>query len=477
MEQLQEVRVGFLPPDSLESVIGPARVAATVERARAARAALGLRAFMHVNSTAAGGGVAEMLANMLAQTRGLGIDTRWLVIGGDPDFFAVTKRLHNHLYGHPGDGQALGEAEHDVYDSTLVGNARELAELVRPGDLVVLHDPQTAGLTAALQAAGAVVVWRCHVGRDEPNDFTTTGWEFLRRYLEPADAFVFSRAGFAPPWVPADRLRIIQPSLDPLSAKNQPLDPTVVRDILLQAQLLDGEPGNRATPFQRRDGSPGRVDRHADLLDTGPPPPPGVPLVVQVSRWDRMKDMRGVLTAFAEQVVPAGDAHLLLVGPAVTGVADDPEAAQDLAGCQDVWRRLPAAIRRQIHLACLPLDDVDENAAIVNALQRHATIVVQKSLAEGFGLTVAEAMWKSRPVVATAVGGIADQVTDGETGLLIRDPADLDGFSSALRRLLSDPPYARRLGDTARARVHASFLPDRHLHQWGDVLQTIFAQR
>ncbi len=477
MEQLQEVRVGFLPPDSLESVIGPARTAATAELARAVRNALGLRAFIHVNSTAAGGGVAEMLANMLAQTRGLGIDTRWLVIGGDPDFFAVTKRLHNHLYGHPGDGQALGEAEHDVYDSTLAANARELGEIVRPGDLVVLHDPQTAALIAPLQAAGALVIWRCHIGRDEPNDFTTTGWGFLRRYLEPADMFVFSRPGFAPPWVPADRLRIIQPSVDPLSPKNQQLDPTVVRNILLQAQLLAGKPGNRATPFLRRDGSPGRVDRHADLLDTAPPPPPEVPLVVQVSRWDRMKDMRGVLTAFAEQVAPVTDAHLLLVGPPVTGVADDPEAAQDLAACQDAWRRLPASVCRQIHLACLPLEDLDENAAIVNALQRHATIVVQKSLAEGFGLTVAEAMWKSRPVVATAVGGIADQVTDGESGLLINDPADLDGFSSAVRRLLADAPYARRLGDAARARVHESFLPDRHLNQWGGILEAIFAQR
>src|SRR5690606_23106933 len=160
--------------------------------------------------------------------------------------------------------------------------------------------------------------------------------------------------------------------------------------------------------------SPGRVDRHVDILQTGPPPPGDVPLVVQVSRWDLLKDMAGVMVGFAEHVATATDAHLVLAGPAVTGVADDPESGRVLADCVEIWRRRPPAHRARVHLACTPMRDPDEAAVIVNALQRHAAVVAQKSLAEGFGVTVAEAMWKSRPIVASALGGIADQIDDGK---------------------------------------------------------------
>src|SRR5690606_9928440 len=172
--------------------------------------------------------------------------------------------------------------------------------------------------------------------------------------------------------------------------------------------LLHGPDGRRHVPFARRDGSPARIVRRVDVVQTGPPAPPDAPLVVQVSRWDRMKDMAGVMEGFAAHVDRALGAHLLLLGPAVTGVADDPEAAAVLDDCLDRWHRLPHAARTRIHLACTPMRDADEQATIVNAVQRHAAVVVQKSLAEGFGLTVVEAMWKERPIVASAVGGIRD---------------------------------------------------------------------
>lgn len=196
-------------------------------------------------------------------------------------------------------------------------------------------------------------------------------------------------------------------------------------------------------------------------------------MVVQVSRWDRMKDMAGVMTGFVDNVDPGLGAHLLLSGPAVTGVADDPEATEVLEECMALWRQLPHAARSRVHLACTPMADPDEAAAIVNALQRHAAVVVQKSTAEGFGLTVAEAMWKARPIVATAVGAIRDQVVDGEHGLLVDDPLDLARFGAAVDSLLRDRERAEKLGSAARVRAGAEFLGDRHLEQYGRLLQRL----
>jgi trehalose synthase len=471
--RLQEVDVQALDAARLESLIGAERMARFEEVADAAQASLAGHAVLNVNSTATGGGVAEMLQTLLAYARGAGIDARWLVIEGDPEFFAITKRIHNGLYGSPGDGGALGEAERSHYGRVLRRNADELLALVRPGDVVLIHDPQPGGLVEAVKRAGAWVVWRCHVGRDEPNEWTERAWEFLRPYLQDADAYVVSRSEFAPPWAESGRTHVIAPSIDPFSAKNEPMSRRNARLALSYVGLLDGDGDPPVVPFMRRDGSPGRINRHVDIVQSGPAAHAEAPLVVQVSRWDSMKDMAGVMEGFAKYVDSALGAQLVLAGPAVTGVADDPEAAQVFDDCIERWRELPHAIRGRVHLACVPLADPDENAAIVNALQRHASVVVQKSLAEGFGLTVAEAMWKSRPIVASAVGGICDQVTDGEHGLLIEDPHDLPAFGAAVERLLLDPQGAARLGRNARTRAATEFLGDRHLEQYGDLFASL----
>jgi trehalose synthase len=466
---LQEVQVRAVPLGRLESIIGTKRTERFEEAAAAARDLLAQRVVLNVNSTAAGGGVAELLQTLLAYARGVGIDARWVVIKGDPAFFSITKRIHNHLYGSLGDGGPLGSNERDKYEMTLHANAVELAALIRPRDVVLLHDPQSAGLARALHAAGGLVIWRCHVGLDHANEHSDLAWEFLRPYLDDVDAFVFTREQFAPPWIPRDRLFVIAPSIDPFSAKNEPMGSAAVLDVLRYVGLLNGGGSQPAVTFTRRDGSPGRINRHVDILQTGPCPPADVPLVVQASRWDTMKDMRGVMLGFAEHLDDLGSAHLVLAGPNVHGVADDPDAARVLDDCVAVWRTLPHAARSRIHLACVPLADADEAAAIVNALQRHATVAVQKSLAEGFGLTVAEAMWKGRPVVGSAVGGIVDQIVSGETGWLIDDPHDLSGFAAALSSLLSDPHEAARMGDRGRHRAEELFLGDRHLEQWANV--------
>jgi len=441
--------------------------------AEGAQAALAGRTFIHVNSTAAGGGVAEMLVPLLAYKRGLGIDARWLVIQGDRTFFEITKRIHNGIHGVPGDGGPLGAQEHRHYQRVLRGNASELLTLVRAGDVVVLHDPQTAGLAGVLADAGAHVIWRCHIGCDAPNGWTRRAWGFLRTYLDEVERYVVSRASFAPPGVDPKRVHVIPPSIDAFSAKNQAMSHRTVLMTLGYVGLLGAGGKAPDLPFTRHDGSPGRINRHADILQTGPPPPPEAPLVVQVSRWDRLKDMAGVMTGFADNVDPGLGAHLVLAGPAVTGVADDPEASAVLNDCIVQWRQLPHSERTRVHLACLPVADQDENGAIVNALQRHARVVVQKSLAEGFGLTVTEAMWKGRPIVASAVGGIADQIRHREHGLLVDDPTDLAAFGDAVSSLLRDPSEAERLGRNARGRALSEYLGDRHLAQYGQLFAAL----
>ncbi len=471
--QLTEVEVQALDAARLETLIGPERIAGFEAAADAAQAALAGHTVLNVNSTATGGGVAEMLQTLLAYARGAGIDTRWVVIDGDPEFFAITKRIHNGLYGSAGDGGQLGKAEREHYERVLARNADDLLTLIKPGDVVLIHDPQPAGLAAVASEAGARVVWRCHVGLDHRNEWSERAWEFLRPYLQDADAFVVSRAAFAPPWAEVGRTHVIAPSIDPFSAKNEPMSHRNVRLALSYVGLLDGDGSPPVVPFIRRDGSLGRISRHVEMLQSGPAVPPDAPLVLQVSRWDWMKDMAGVMRGFTEHVDPSLGAHLILAGPAVTGVADDPEAAQVYNHCAAQWRELPDAQRGRVHLACLPMSDPDECATITNALQRHASIVVQKSVAEGFGLTVTEAMWKSRAIVASAVGGIVDQITHGEDGLLVHDPHDLVAFGEATQRLLTAPDEAARLGTNARTRAAEQFLGDRHLEQYGRLFAAI----
>ncbi|CAM4488592.1 glycosyltransferase [Corallococcus exiguus] len=432
------------------------------------------RTFWNVNSTARGGGVAEMLPGLLAYARGAGVDTRWMVMRGTPGFFHITKRLHHALHGSRGDGSPLGPRERACYEDVLRDNAEELLVLIRPGDVVLLHDPQTAGLAPALAAMGAQVVWRCHIGCDVPNEEVERAWAFLAPGLAAARLAVFSRAAYVPPML-ADRAVVIQPSIDIFAVKNQPLEPAVASAILGHVGLVGRSPDLPAPVFTRTDGVPARVARGADIVRLGVAPAPDVPLVVQVSRWDPLKDPVGVLRGFALLLKqsPCLRAELVLAGPSVTSVADDPEGAATFESVVAAWREQPRFLRQRVHLACLPMVDPEENAAIVNALQRHAGVVVQKSLKEGFGLTVTEAMWKSRPVVASAVGGIQDQVHHEVEGLLVRDPDSLPEFASAVRRLLEEPRLSARLGTQAHEQVRARFTAVRHLSDFASLLRRL----
>ena len=474
MSLLRAVEVPRRPVSLLEPVIGASRYQTLGRAANLVRDMLAGRTVWNVNSTATGGGVAEMLQVLVGYVQDLDIRVGWLVITGDAGFFAITKRLHNQIHGHLAGG-LLGAAEADHYAQMLAANAVELLARVRPGDVVLLHDPQTAGLAAPLAQAGARVVWRCHIGVDWEDEVTRAGWEFLRPHLAAAQAYVFSRQQYVPSWIPAGKAWIIPPSIDPFSPKNQPLDPETVRAILVTLGVLDGTaPSAVPLRFTRRTGEEDTVTRPATVIGEGLPGP-GDPVLVQVSRWDRLKDMAGVMRGFADHVAPGGEGYLMLVGPAVTEVSDDPEGAAIYGECLLQWQGLTAAARARILLVTLPLEDIDENAAMVNALQRHATVIVQKSLAEGFGLTVAEGMWKGRPVIGSAVGGIIDQVAEG-TGILLPDPADLEAFGAAACLLLGDRDQAARMGQAAHAHVRENYLGDVHLMRYGRLLGTLIGE-
>jgi trehalose synthase len=470
--ELEDVDVTTLAPERLDDVLTSQGLERFREAIARGRELLDGRTLWTVNSTARGGGVAEMLRSLVGYVRGAGIDIRWVVIPGEPEFFRVTKRLHNRLHGAD-DGRPLGDAERAVYERVTDACAELLARRIRPDDVVLLHDPQTAGMIPGLLELGVPVIWRAHIGLDLPNDAARAAWRFLIPYVEQASAYVFSRPAYAWEGLDEERVTVIAPSIDAFSPKNQAMSFTGITAVLRAAGLAADHHHRSRAVFARLDGSVGRVERSARTIEEHPLRL-DTPLVVQVSRWDRLKDPLGVLRGFTEHVHAGEEPHLVLAGPDVAAVADDPEGAEVLAEVEQAWQELPRAVRRRVHLALLPMDDADENAIIVNALQRRADVVVQKSLAEGFGLTVAEGMWKGRPVVASRVGGIQDQIEDGSTGHLV-DPRDLAAFGARVSGLLADPHQAERIGEAAQVRVRDHFLAARHLGQYVALLDRVLS--
>jgi trehalose synthase len=475
MPALEHVSVAAMDPLRFESVLSAREFEALRDLVAHGARELRGQVIWNVNSTANGGGVVEMLRPLTGYCRAAGVDARWVVISGGPEFFELTKRIHNRLHGFEGDGGPLGDAEHEIYDQTLAANAAELVELVHPQDVVILHDPQTAGLAGPVRQTGATVVWRCHVGLDHANDNARDAWSFLRPYMLEAHRFVFSRGGFSWEGLPRERITVIHPSIDAFAPKNADQSREQTLAILSKAGIVPQHDSVHAA-FTRSDGTPGRVDRLAAMVEDEPIGPEDT-VLTQVSRWDVLKDPLGVLAAFTKHIAPASNSHLLLAGPSTESVADDPEGAQVLAAVVEAWSGLPGDVRRRVHLASLPMEDGEENAAIVNAVQRSASVIIQKSIAEGFGLTVAEAMWKQRPVVASRIGGIRDQIEHGRSGLLISDPRDLREVGDAVVGLLADPEGAARMGAEARLRVQQHFLAPQHLGRYFEVIRRLASER
>ena len=467
-----EVRVPAQSIARFREVVGDEAFAGWRELIDAAAVALRGRVVWQINSTARGGGVAEMLGAQTGLARDADIDARWMVVAGTPAFFTVTKRLHNRLHADAGDGGLLGENERVIYEQVLRENAAELAAVVRSGDVVVMHDPQTAGLAPPLRRRGATVIWRCHIGHAALDDpLVEEAWAFLRPYLSAAHATVFSRSAYVPAFL---RRR-------PGGRRATGHRPVLSQEPGSLPRGGEGDPRPRGAHRGPVERNGLRLSSRRRLSGPGGPRPTrrtsaDTPLVAQVSRWDRLKDHLGLMRAFAGlEAAEAAGAHLVLAGPSVTGVADDPDGPAVLAELTAAWRGLPHEARRRIQIASLPMVDPQENAAMVNALQRHAVVIVQKSLQEGFGLTVTEAMWKGTPVVASAVGGIVDQIDDGVDGVLLDNPQAPGDVAAALRRLLGSDDDRARLGTAGRERVRRHGLAVRLLADDLDLIRDLLA--
>ncbi|WUH17963.1 glycosyltransferase [Streptomyces sp. NBC_00448] len=349
------------------------------------------------------------------------------MIGGTAEFYAVTKYLHHLLHGQADPGRLDDPEMARTYRAALAPQAEWFARRVTTGDVVVLHDPQTLGLAPAVKAAGARVVWHCHIGAEvAPERGPGAVWRVFAAELAAVDAVVTTMPGFAPPRT--RELFVVPPAVDPAATKNRELTGDEVAAVLAGIGLTTGRASTGVTVRQDR------------------PLPAGARVVLQVSRWDPLKDMPGVVRCV---VGLPKDVHVVLAGTEPAEIPDDPEGLAVLAEVTSVLSGLPDEDRARVHLVNISLRDPERNALVVNALQRRADVVLQKSLQEGFGLTVTEAMVKGRPVVASDVGGLRLQVTHGHNGLLV-DPADLAGVRTALIRLLDDPALCRELGRRAR---------------------------
>lgn len=374
----------------------------------------GLR-LVHVNSTREGGGVAEILHKLVPLTRGLGIDATWEVLEGDDDFYRCTKGMHNALQGDPVD---IPRRLLQVYEETNQRNAEALADTVHGADVVFVHDPQPAGLLQRFPERKGLWIWRCHIDLSRPH---RPVWRYLRDRVQAYDASIFSLASFAKPL--PNRQYLIPPCIDPLSDKNRELEPERVEEV-----------------------------REELGLD------PDRPLLLQVSRFDRFKDPVGVIRAYhmARKFHP--DLQLVLAGGTAT---DDPEGEEVL---EEV--RLASEGDPDVHVLLLPPDA----HTTINALQRMADIVLQKSIKEGFGLTVTEGLWKGHPVIGGDTGGIRLQITDGETGFLVSSP---EGAALRIRQILHDPEEGERMGREGRAFVRENFLITRLLREHLTVVHSL----
>ena len=358
----------------------------------------------HSNSTSVGGGVAEILTRMVPLLRDLGIDTTWDVIKGNQAFFGVTKAFHNALHGGE---ETITEEMFYVFRATTAMN---LAELDTYGDVIVVHDPQPAGLIARKPDVGGHWLWRCHIDVSTPDPRV---WGFLQDYVAQYDASIFSMPDFAQKLA---RLQyMVPPSIAPLSDKNRDLPADDVRAV---------------------------VERYG--VD------PDRPILTQISRFDRLKDPLGVMRAY-RMARRRHDCQLLLAGG---GASDDPEGAEVLREGREAAGNDP-----DIHVLELPpFSDLD-----INALVRGSTIVMQKSIKEGFGLTVTEALWKKKPVIGGAVGGIRLQLLNGVTGFLVHSP---EGAANRAVELLGDPELRDAVGTAGHAHVKENFLPTRHIRDY-----------
>ncbi len=355
----------------------------------------------NINSTAVGGGVAEILNRVVPLLKELGVDARWDFIKGGEEFFTVTKKFHNALH------RRLVSLEDRDFEIFLETSQRNIEETETYGDIVFIHDPQPIALIK--KKSNNKWIWRCHIDISNPNRKV---WKFLRDFVVNYDAIVFSAPNFSQK-LPI-RQFLISPSIDPLSDKNKELPQNVIDSVLKKYNI-----------------------------------PKDKPIITQISRFDRLKDPLGVIEAYSlvEKYI---DCQLVLAG----GLAeDDPEGVKVFEEVKEKAKK-----DKNIHVLLLPHNDIE-----INALQRASAVIVQKSLKEGFGLTVTESLWKAKPVVASNVGGIPLQIKHKYSGLLCHST---EGCAFSIKQFLNSPDYANRLGQNGREHIRQNFLLTRHLRDY-----------
>jgi len=479
-------RVEIEESRTLEDYAAVAHLAQTVaelrEEAEKTVPHLAGRTVWMVNSTSRGGGVAEMLPTMIALLRDLGVKTEWVIIESErPEFFALTKQLHNLIHGAgsprlESNSRALFEAENRE-------NAEWLRQQLKPGDILVVHDPQPMPLAGVLKEQLDIsTVWRCHIGLDEENAATRAAWEFLAPYSNAYERAVFSAPEYVPPFF-SDRSEIIHPAINPISEKNKDLHLHKLVGILANS-ALSVAPGPLVTlplpdlvhRLQGGDGSyrPANAWDDIGLLTR--------PIITQVSRWDRLKGFLPLMEAFVrlkrEMLKGKGTegwenrrrldlVRLVLAGPDPASIQDDPEGQEVMAELHAAYGELDPRLQDDIAVITLPMSSARHNALIVNALHRASSLVVQNSLREGFGLTVTEAMWKRVPILTNSKAcGPRQQVRDGLDGRLIADPEDADELAHAMNEMLADAEGRDDWGRSAQRRTHQNFLVFSQLRAW-----------
>lgn len=376
----------------------------TIESLKLIAGKLSGKVIQNVNSTYTGGGVAEILSRMVPILAELGVDARWNIIKGNQAFFEVTKKLHNAFHGR---NEEISQQDISIFLET---SRKNIGDLELYGDIIFIHDPQPIALVERKKELGKKWIWRCHIDISKPNE---KAWGFIQPWVAQYDSAVFSDPTFSTA-LPI-RQFFIPPSIDPLSDKNKELPPETINTVLTKY----GIPNDK-------------------------------PLIIQISRFDYLKDPVGVIQAF-KIVRRSIDCRLILAGGTAS---DDPESEKVLAEVKEKADGNP-----DIHVLSIPPGSDIE----INALQRAATVIVQKSLKEGFALTVSEALWKAKPVVASAVGGIPLQVKNKFTGLLTHG---IEGTAYAIRQLLGNPEYANSLGKNGKEHVKHNFLITRHLKEY-----------
>jgi trehalose synthase len=479
-------RAKFEPTATLEDHAAVAHLAQAARDLRQlgerVAAALEGRTVWMINSTESGGGVAEMLPAMITLLRDLGIAAEWLVIEAtDAEFFNITKRIHNLIHG-AGD-PTLTDADRRLYEEVNASNAAGIAGDVADGDIVIVHDPQPMPLAGMLRERRAInAVWRCHIGLDRETERTSAVWRFLQPYADAYDFAVFSAPEYIPSFL-ANRAHIIQPAIDPLTAKNRHIGLHHTIEILACSGLAVAPGPLLAEPLEHRAQ---RLQRDGGWRLATSPEDFGLltrPIVTQVSRWDRLKGFLPLMHGFTalKRRFRAGElemcdspharrlelVRLVMAGPDPESVADDPEGVEVLDSLVRAYGDLDDELQAEIALITLPMRSAHENALMVNALHRVSTIVAQNSLREGFGLTITEAMWKRVPVFTNSQAcGPRHQVRDHLDGRLIGDPEDIDQIAAMLAEMLCDPESLEQWARNAQHRAHERFLIFTQLQNW-----------